>query len=136
MKSKLAKGSYNSSTLGELGDDFSKLVDMYDRESVGPNRNKTLCEYLKALQYAIFQSVSDTVSTEASKEAGQAIKRKANFEMKQKEYESRIRNLEDRLNRFEDDGKDYEDQIKKLEQQNREMDGNLQEAAVTVQELK
>lgn len=113
-----------------------RVLDQYSHESLGPHRTKTLCEYLKSLHAAMFQSVSDIIGTEAAREISQTEKRKANFEEKEKEYKHRLRNLDDRLNNFHDETKENEKTLKLYEQENRRMDEELQEANTTAQELK
>jgi septal ring factor EnvC (AmiA/AmiB activator) len=113
-----------------------RILDGFEQEGVGPTRNKTLCEYLKTMQFTIFQSVCDKVSSETAKEMSQAQKKKATLEEKQREYDHRLRNLDARLDRFHEDEKEFGDELKNLEKKNRLMEDQWQETKSQVEELK
>lgn len=136
FKEKLNKRHYGSSNMNELVTDYNKMLDGYLKDSVGADRNKTLCESLKLLQYNVFQSIADSVSSEADKEIRQHTKRKANLEEKAKEYESRLKNLDQRMNHLEQDEQRVEDDERMLDKKNREIDSALQESSAKAQEYK
>jgi predicted RNase H-like nuclease (RuvC/YqgF family) len=119
-----------------LIDEYNRVLDGYEKEAVGPLKTKTLCESLKTLQYSLFQSISDTFSTEMTKELSQQVKRQANHEEKEKEYLNRINNLDERLKRFHDQERDLEDECSRIEKLNKEYDAELQEAHSRAFEIK
>lgn len=132
----MAKGAYGSQNIRDLVSDYTRVLDGYEKEAVGPLRVKTLCESLKSLQYSMFQSFSDSLSTELTKEVSQQVKRKSHHEEKEKEYLNRMNNLDDRLKRFQDQEKDLEDECIRIERLNRELDAELQEAHSKTLEIK
>jgi septal ring factor EnvC (AmiA/AmiB activator) len=132
----LNKRHYGTENINELVVDYNKMLDGYLKDSVGTDRNKTLCESLKLLQYNVFQSIADSVSTEADKEIRQHTKRKANLDEKSKEYEARLKNLDQRMANLEHDEQRVEDDERDLDKKNREIDSALQESSSKAQEYK
>lgn len=116
--------------------DYAKVLDGYERESYGPLRVKTLCDSLRTLQYSVFQSFADSVSTELTKEMSQQVKLKSSHEEKEKEYRYRLQNLDDRLKRFQEEERDLEGECIKVERLNRELDAHLQESHSKTLEIK
>lgn len=136
MRAKLSKNAYTTANIGELVEDYESILEQYDKESVGPTRTKTLCDSLKVFNHEVFQRVSDTYSTEASRELGKQVKQKANFEEKEKEYKARLDNMKHRLDRFDGNEEEYGKEIDDLQKKNMLMGEELEETQARLGEMK
>lgn len=136
MKEKLARGIYNTRNLSELENDYEVLLESYNRDSFGPNRNKVLCDSLKHLQVAMFQSLADSLGTEVSREVGAAERKIAELEIREKGFKMMNDTLENQIQMTRGDDEKFDREYKDLEDRNNEFIKTLSEANYAAQEYK